>query len=291
MFLLLVSMPSCGRIDFDPRVDGGALDGTETRCDPTAAFGAPILVPGVSDPTLVEATSRLTDDELTMYLWTNRSGNPDLERATRAGEAAPFSSVAISELNVAAADFEPTISPDELVLIFRSNRGVSGVADLYLGQRSSRGVPFALVGELTSLDTATVEQQPYLGSDALYFSSNRTGDFEIYSAARLGQTSFGPPVRVDLPGFGASDEGDPVISRDGLTLFFGSNAPGGLGQADLYVTTRASAAATFTTPTALLLLSSSAAEGPSWISPDGCRLYLSSAKAGTPDIYVATRGM
>jgi hypothetical protein len=265
MYVLLASMPSCGRIDFDPRVDGGALDGGDAGCDPTAAFGSPILVPGVSTPTLVEATSRLTDDELTMYLWTDRSGNPDLERATRASEQAPFSSVAISELNASAADFEPTISPDERVLI-------------------------VLVGELTGLDTVNAEQQPYLGTDALYFSSNRTGDFEIYSAARLGQASFGPPVRIDLPGFGTSDEGDPVISRDGLTLFFASNAPGGLGQADLYVTTRPSGAAAFTTPIALPMLSSFAAEGPSWISPDGCRLYLSSAKAGTPDIYVATRG-
>jgi hypothetical protein len=30
-------------------------------------------------------------------------------------------------------------------------------------------------------------------------------------------------------------------------------------------------------------------EGPSWISPDGCRMYISSNRAGNNDIYVAAR--
>ena len=95
---------------------------------------------------------------------------------------------------------------------------------------------------------------------------------------------------MNLPGFTTSDERDPVISRDGLTLYFASTRAGGLGGADIYVTTRLSTSLAFGTPVALPGLSSAAGEGPSWISPDGCHLYLSSARAGTPDIYLAVRG-
>jgi len=30
-------------------------------------------------------------------------------------------------------------------------------------------------------------------------------------------------------------------------------------------------------------------DGPSWLSPDGCRMYISSDRAGTNDVFVAQR--
>ncbi|MEO7094540.1 MAG: hypothetical protein ABI175_14890 [Polyangiales bacterium] len=289
--VLLLCLASCGRLGFEPLLADGAPDVSSARCDLSTPFGAPVPVAGVSTPGLVEATSRLTDDELTMYLWTSRGSSPDLERATRATEAEPFAGVALSELNSPGLDFEPTITPDELVVIFHSDRGGTGAGDLFVAQRGSVSEPFAMLGELANLDTTGEERQPYLGSTELYFASDRGGTFDIYRAARLGPTSFGAPSRVDVPGLTVTDDADPVISRDGLTLFFASDAPGGLGGGDIYVTTRASLTSAFGPPVAVSQLSSAAAEGPSWISPDGCRLYLSSARAGSPDIYVASRGM
>lgn len=288
-------MSGCGRIGFDPTAAPGDVstegtDGSGGRCDPTAAFGAPVPVAGLSDGAFAEATSRLTDDELTLYLWTSRSGNIDLERATRPAESSPFASVALTELNTGGVEFEPTVSPNQLVLVFHANRAGTGAGDLYLAERGSLASPFTLTGELVGLDTTADEVQPYYGANEIYFSSNRTNDFEIFRAGRLSATTFGVPARVALPGFTTSDEGDPVISRDGLTLYFASNRAGGLGDYDIYVTTRTSTATGFIAPVLLVDLSSVAGEGPSWISPDGCHLYLSSAKAGTPDIYLAARG-
>ena len=66
------------------------------------------------------------------------------------------------------------------------------------------------------------------------------------------RTSIWPPVRQPPKPFGpAQNLGPPVnslgfgdyspeLSLDGLTLYFSSSRPGGLGEADLYVTTRAS---------------------------------------------------
>jgi Tol biopolymer transport system component len=67
-------------------------------------------------------------------------------------------------------------------------------------------------------------------------------DEDIYMATRQTTSQpFGPSRNLGAPvnalGFG---DYSPELSRDGLTLYFSSSRPGGLGQADLYVTTRES---------------------------------------------------
>jgi hypothetical protein len=59
----------------------------------------------------------------------------------------------------------------------------------------------------------------------------------------------------------------------------------------IYVATRPTTATAFGAPTIVPNVNTDADDGPSWISPNGCRLYLSSDVAGTNDIYVATRGL
>ena len=289
MVLVLGTMAGCGRIGFTERADANA-DAAMGPCDLAASYGAPVPLAGVSDPSFFEATMRMSTDELRGYLWSTGVGaGIELARATRPDRGSPFIVTPISELNMAASnEFEPTTSTDELVLIFQSNRaGGAGGLDLYLAQRATTAQPFTLVGGLPTIDTASDENQPFLTATSLYFVSNRDGDSDIYRAPRMGTTAFGTPVRVDDVSVVGANESDPVLSFDERTLYFGSNR--NTGDIDIYEATRATTAEPFGGVRRVSELSSTTTDGPSWLSQDNCRLYMSSSILGTPDVYVATK--
>jgi Tol biopolymer transport system component len=103
-------------------------------------------------------------------------------------------------------------------------------------------------------------------------------------------TSFSSPAPVG--GIASpSDEGDPVVTPDGLTIYFRSDRAATVGGYNVYVATRADVGDAFSDVQLVPNVNTDADEGPSWISPDDCRLYLSSDVTGSNDIYVATRGV
>jgi Tol biopolymer transport system component len=99
------------------------------------------------------------------------------------------------------------------------------------------------------VNTGGFEGGPSLSEDGLtlLFGAARLNslgqlDEDIYIATReTTSQQFGPPHNLGAPvnslGFG---DYSPELTHDGLTLYFSSSRPGGLGQADLYVTTRKS---------------------------------------------------
>lgn len=99
--------------------------------------------------------------------------------------------------------------------------------------------------------------------------------------------SLGPSInspRVDI---------DVAISKDGLSLYFGSNRTGGYGGFDLYVSQRSDAGAPWGPPQNLGPAINTAAneQGPA-LTTDGHRLYFFSDRAGGfggNDIYLARR--
>lgn len=74
------------------------------------------------------------------------------------------------------------------------------------------------------------------------------------AALAPGFTTWGAPVSVEsIPGTSsevntAFQDGCPIVSPDGLSLYMASNRPGGLGGLDLWVATRASRTAAFGAP-------------------------------------------
>jgi Tol biopolymer transport system component len=84
----------------------------------------------------------------------------------------------------------------------------------------------------------------------------------------------------------------PTLTRDELTLVFGSDRSGGQGETDLWMSQRAGTDSTFSSPTNLSELNTSAAEdGPS-LSGDGRTLLFMSERtggSGGQDIWMATR--
>lgn len=88
----------------------------------------------------------------------------------------------------------------------------------------------------------------------------------------------------------AGEDNTPFVSRDGLSLYFMSNRPGGYGDADLYLSTRKSREDDWGVPQNLGHdVNSSDREFWPTLSPDGHRLYFSIVRGGNFDIYVSYR--
>jgi hypothetical protein len=119
-----------------------------------------------------------------------------------------------------------------------------------------------LVAELASPSRT---DNPTLTGDLLeiYFTTDRvSGNGDVWFATRATATApFGTPAPVTIAN-GDSFETSSAISTDGLTLWFGSDRPGGVGANDIWVTQRATRAAAWSTPVNVLALNSPADDIP-----------------------------
>lgn len=145
---------------------------------------------------------------------------------------------------------EPGVGP---VLYFSSARAggfaadapgaETGDSDIYRAE--SHGGDFGPAELVPGVNSAFEDGQPNVRRDALeiFFYSNRPGTLgatDIYSAAR--QSAFldwSTPQNLGANVNSAAGESRPSLSWDGTTLYFGSARPGGEGQSDIHVTTRA----------------------------------------------------
>ena len=290
---LLPVVAACGRLGFDGRSGPSGGDDTAPdaeqiiaapRCDPTADFGAPAAITELNDPTSDDGELRLLPDERSGYFWSYRAGEGNIYLATRDTLASPFAIQRVDGLAY-TNELDPT-SDGSIMLFRRSDAG----DDLWLATQIEPS-QFAASIPVTTLNSPSSDAQPFLQADgsAVYFSSDRTGNGDLYRASRDG-VSFSTPALIDE--LSTPDiEGDPVVSADGRTLLFRSDRAATLGGANIYVATRASDSERFGAPTLVANINSDADEGPSWMSADGCRLYLWSTRYGTSDLFVATRGM
>lgn len=295
----LVVSSGCGRFYFerlatsDADTNATTTDGTDVDaagCDPTAPFGVPELIPGLSDPVVTDGTLRLYPDELRGYFWSYRGTgtDADLYYVSRPDLATPFTITPVQGLATTAQELDPTFPSDGSIFVFRR----SGPGNELFVTTPVSGAPdsFNAPTNITTINTASDEAQAFipLGRNELYFESTRTALGDIYMSTFTG-TTFAPPTLVQGIA-SASDEGDPVVTPDGLTIYFRSNRAAALPGYNIFVATRTATTDPFGALQLAPNINTAADDGPSFISPDGCRLYLSSDVAGTNDIYVATRG-
>ncbi len=101
------------------------------------------------------------------------------------------------------------------------------------------------------------------------------------------------PVNLGPTVNSASNDAGSFISKDGLSLYFNSNRPGGFGGLDIYVSQRASVDDPWGSPQNLgPIINSSSDDQTPTVSLDGHRLYFASSRPGgfgALDIYVARR--
>jgi Tol biopolymer transport system component len=127
----------------------------------------------------------LSDDGLRMYYAPNPGGGQRVHLATRATRGDPFGPGAELAALTPAITVDPTLSPDELVLVYAGTPDVGTTpVDLYYATRSSTALEFTNPMPLTALNTTTQDADPALSADGceLVFASNRGagGDRDIY---------------------------------------------------------------------------------------------------------------
>lgn len=111
--------------------------------------------------------------------------------------------------------------------------------------------------------------------------------------ARPGHSEWGEPVSLGPVINSPNNDLAPAISKDGLSLYFQSNRPGGLGGPDLWVSQRSDRDAEWEPPVNLgLAINSSFTEGAPAFSRDGHWLFFNSDRpggAGGTDMWLSWR--
>ncbi len=157
-------------------------------------------------------------------------------------------------VNSPSSDGSPEIAPDGLTLYFDSNRsGGQGDWDMWMTTRTPGGNWGTPVPLPAPVNGPYADSGPSLSADglSLYFGSNRDGGYGNYdlwvSTRKSKDTPWEPPVNLGDTVNGPYYDNHPSISADGLSLYFDSARPGGLGY-DIWVTTRATRDSPWGTP-------------------------------------------
>jgi hypothetical protein len=145
-------------------------------------------------------------------------------------------------------DIRPITSGTARGRISAKDRSLTSSSDCLAGKPYCYDAPIHLS---SVINTPWFEGKPALSADGreLYFVSDRPGalggpgDQDIYLSRRESiNDDWGPPERVPPPISSPFFDITPTISRDGLSLYFGSNRPGPFSPPwpDLWVSRRAS---------------------------------------------------
>jgi hypothetical protein len=284
--------------------DGGA-------CDLSKKFGSLQPLSNLNTSTASEQTARLTHDELNIYYQqkavdggTLPDGGParayfQIMTASRPAIGAAWGTPqVVTGISLGAADeTDPTVTAENEILYFDSPQVDASTpnSDIWV---SSRTLPqdFSAPIDQGPFNTAADESQPYLSANglALYFRTRApaSSNFDIARATRPTTGTFTVDTsniftNINSP---SSLEGLPVISFDELTLYFTTDrSEAGAGGRQVWKATRTKLTDPFGSPTEVTELDTTAFTEPSWISDDGCRIYITSTAAGTADLYAATR--
>ncbi len=144
-----------------------------------------------------------------------------------------------------------------------------------------------------------LDGEPSISADglSLYFCSMRPGGYgagDIWVTTRATVSDpWAEPVNLGPEVNGSAWDGEPTISGDGLSLYFGSQRSGGYGMADIWVTTRATISDPWGKAVNLGPTINTATDDVELcISADGLSLYIDSFREGgygSTDIWVSKR--
>ena len=205
--------------------------------------------------------------------------------------------------------FNLIISADGLELYISSNRsGGLGYIDMWHSTRENADNPWGPLVNVQEINSRYNEAFPCLSADGLtlYFSDwynwNAAGDrpggvgnHDLWMSMRASRSDpWGTPVNMGAPFNSGNPEVSPIISHDGLTFIFASkNRSGGLGDFDLWMSTRPATEGDWAAPVNMgPAVNSSAYDAEPWLSTDGLALFFCSNRPGGSggfDMWVTTR--
>ncbi|NLN94864.1 MAG: OmpA family protein [Bacteroidales bacterium] len=233
----------------DDWTDRGYSDLFYARRDPKGDWGTPIsidnqeVVNSQAHEGVAEFTQRFTNLYFTRCYGIKTEEEPDegcqIYKATR--EENSWTEPVKIDLGGDSTSVigHPTLSSDELTIIFSSNfEGGYGGKDLWMATRSSATEEFGLAKNLGELiNTMGDEMFPFLRDDTiLYFSSNGhpgMGGLDIYKSS-LVNGEWQKPVNMQYPINSPGDDFGITFKPDEEVGFFSSNRRGGRGGDDIY---------------------------------------------------------
>lgn len=274
-----------------PDVDADA----PAPCDPGAPFTNVAAAPGKINGLLDDGFPTLTDDELTMYFQRSALGggeNPKFFVAVRSSALVDFGDpIEVAELTDGAFNNFPAISPSGDVLYFTSAPALGGKADLKKATRGAMG-RFDAAVPVTALNTADDDTFPSVfgRGEELWFGRNADGGpYHLHRSVVLTGGGFTNPQRINELEDPTAGEGTSASTRDGLTVYFSSSREGGAGGLDIWVARRQARSSPFSFVAVVPGASSTSEDAPAWLSADACRLYFTTTRLGSFDIFVASR--
>jgi hypothetical protein len=167
-----------------------------------------------------------------------------------------------------------------------------------VASRASTTASFAAPQLLPDVNSDADDTDPFFlpGEQVLFFSSSRNGSRDLYTATRTGSGFTTPTALANVNSEHAEER--PVLTADGLTLYFQSRRLSPLNDTDgdIWVATRPSLTADFGAPQNLTALNTTGSEIPVAVSPDTCTVTFASNRetglggSNIHRLYRATRG-
>jgi len=182
-------------------------------------------------------------------------------------------------INSPNIEMTPSISADGLSLYFTSDRpDGEGRWDIWLATRTSITDEWSAATNLgSSVNTSGMESMPSISADGLelYFCRGDWGQGDLFVATRHSpQEPWGMAARLSDAVNVAADDYSPLISFDGLSLYFISKRPGGPGDVDMWIATRGTLDSEWGCPEPLPPpINSHNKEGHKCVSADGLMLF------------------
>jgi hypothetical protein len=201
--------------------------------------------------------------------------------------------VPITELNTPGYERDPYLSPDELSIAYSTDRtGGMGGDDIWIAKRTAIGAPFQTPIPRPDINSTSDETKFSMTSNGLLvvIGSNRAGGqggMDIWQGVRSSASGAFTMSEMHLGAIETSvDQHDPLISADGLRLYF---APVLSTVQQLAVSTRASVDDDFGAAMPLANVNSGTGEADPALAFDDKLIVFASHRAGTSHLYYATR--
>ena len=265
-------------------------------------WSTPVNVGPAVNSSATDAGPALSPDGLSLYFYSTRpggAGEDDIyvsQRASVTDAWGPAQNLGLT-VNSAFRDIVPAFSTDGHWMFFSSDRpGGYGMADIYASWRPDVHddfgwqTPVNLGPNVNS--SGNDNGVGYFDNDRhpqLFFGSDRAGGLggpDIYVSNLQPNGTWGPATNVTELNSSAADN-RPNISSDGLEIFFYSARSGGVGSTDLWVATRESVDAPWSTPIDVgAPVDTSAAELHPYLSADGTTLLFAGSSPSGLDLDI-----
>jgi Tol biopolymer transport system component len=235
-----------------PGGTGGGLDVWVTQRDSLEdPWQAPVPLPATVNSGASETTPSLAQGGHLLFFSSSRSGgcgSTDIWVSFRQNKRDDFGwepPVHLGcDVNRAGSDEGAAFVENDdqtATLYFHSFRlGGIGQGDIWASTMNADGT-FNAPLNVFELNSPTNDLKPTVrrGGGEIIFNSARSGNFDLWVATRDDEAfAWSVPENLGPVVNSAAGDNAPALSRDGRSLFFDSDRPGGSGFRDLYVSTR-----------------------------------------------------